>query len=316
MTLILGINLTDSVYLAADTRVTQISNGKIVGSHDNLLKIWGNQNGLWCAVAGDAGLAKHLLTELQYQSFSRKGIEVVRENIEKYIYEKADEYWRKKGVSTHATLMFAGNSLRRRARVKKDLVKNLVNAHTDNPEAKNELSGHKFNTYTRIALTTTDEYKTNINATDLFAVQVSDQGVTFTDTEPGQHIAYGSPGLVKEDIEFKEVARIEFGDGSNNPMLLTSYINWMKTKRDLQGVGNAVIPIHIQPDGTSILVTGSTHHLKFTDDDKPMVEEISSISVDEKSGHILRNESGVSHILTPLTLYETHDSDSQGMLEM
>ncbi len=313
MTLILGINLTDSVYLAADTRVTRMRNGEVVGTHDDLFKIWGNQDGIFCAVAGDAGLAKHLLNELRYQAFARRGIEELRANIEQFVYENADTYWQQKGATTEATLMFAGSSKRRRARIETELMKRLVEAQLANDEARSDLGGQKFMMYSDIMSQPTEQFRTNIYATDLFAVQISDQGVKVTDTKPGEHLAYGSPGLVKEDVEFKEVARIEFGSDNTNPMMLTAYINMMREKRNLQGVGNVVVPIRIQPDGKSVLVTGTTYSVRM-EGGVPIPEEVSSIDVDAKTGKFYRVQNGNKIELTPISQYETPDSDSLSLL--
>lgn len=314
MTLILGINLTDSVYLAADTRVTRMRNGEIVDTHDDLLKIWGNQDGIFCAVAGDAGLAKHLLNELRYHSFARRGIEELRAAIEQFVYDNADAYWQEKGATTEATLMFAGSSKRRKARIDTDLIKRLVDAHLANKEARSELGGRKFMMYSDIMNLPTEQFKTNIYATDLFAVQISDRGVIITDTKPGEHLAYGSPGLVKEDVEFKEVARLEFGSDETNPMMLTAYINMMRENRNLQGVGSVVVPIRIQPDGKSILVTGTTYTVRVNDDGVPIPEEVSSIAVDAKTGTFYRVQNGNKIELTPIGKYDTPDSDSLSLL--
>lgn len=313
MTLILGMNLTDSVYLAADTRVTQMKGSVVVGIHDDLLKIWGNKHGIFCAVAGDAGLARHLLSGLRYESFARRGVESIRKNIEQFVYDHADAYWKKKGQTTEATLMFAGSSQHSRASVKRSLVKPLVEAHLSNKEARSEIS-QKLLLYEKIANGGVEEYRTNILKTDLFAVQVSSHGVTITDTVPGQHLMYGSPGLVKEDIELKDVARIEFGNSDNTPVLMTAHINGMREKRKLEGVGNTVVPIQIQPDGTSILVTGTTYAVRMDNQDKPVVDEISSLSVDAKTGTFYRQTKGNKYPLTPIENYETNDSDGMSLL--
>lgn len=314
MTLILGINLTDSVYLAADTRVTRMRGDEIVSTHDNLLKIWGNQAGIFCAVAGDAGLAKHLLNGLKYEAFSRRGIESIRENVEAYVYETADSYWQTIGHTTEATLMFAGSSKHKKAHIEGSLIKDLVKAHLSNEEARNELGSHKFITYSNIAGQPLNQYRTNINKTDLFAVEIKLQGVKITDSKPGQHLAYGSPGLVKEDIDLKEIARIEFGDSNNSPMLLTASINMMREKRNLVGVGSTVVPIHIQPDGMSILVTGTTYSVGINEDGVPVPEEISSIDVDQTTGTFFRLQQGTKTVLVPIAEYDMSDFDDMTLL--
>lgn len=314
MTLILGINLTDSVYLAADTRVTRMYNGEIIGTHDNLLKLWGNQNGIFCAVAGDAGLAKHLLVGLQKESFARRGIESVRQHIEAYIYETADSYWQNKGRTTAATILFAGHSQHKRCYINRELARKLVEAHFANNEARNERGGSKFLLYNDIAYGPEAQHRTKFNYTTLFAVQITEQGVQVTESEPGQHLVYGSPGLVREDIELKDIARIEFGDANNNPMLMTAYINLMREKRNLTGVSSTVVPIHVQPDGTSILVTGTTYSIKLNDRDTPAPEIVSSIAADDSTGKFYRVENGQRIELVSIAKYSLNDTDGMTIM--
>jgi hypothetical protein len=317
MTLILGINLTDSVYLAADTRVTRMRGDEIVDTHDNLLKIWGNKSGIFCAVAGDAGLAKHLLSELRYQAFSRRGIESLREHIEAFVYETADAYWSKKGQTTDATLLFAGSSQHRKAYIDGNLIKELVDAHFNNEEAQGgQGDAQKLFTYSSVANMPPTQYRTDMFNTDLFAVQITSQGVRITDSKPGQHLVYGATGLVKEDIELKEIARLEFGNDDVNPMMMTSYINFMKDKRNLQGVSSTVVPIRVLPNGTSTLVTGTTYTVDINEEGVPIPRVVSSIDVDHLTGTFFRVENEQRIKLEPISEYKIEDLDDMTLLRL
>lgn len=313
MTLILGINLTDSVYLAADTRVTRQKGERVVDMHDNLFKLWSNADGVSCAVAGDAGLAQYLLRELRYQSFSRRGIDSVREHIEEFVYTTADKYWRDKKTTTDATLMFAGSSPHKRAYIETSLVNKLIAEHTNNEDAQSELSD-KFFRYQQIANGSIKKHRTKLQNTSLFAVQVSPFGVRVTDSAPGEHLIYGSPGLVKEDVQLKEIARIEFGSDNNSPMLMTAYINLMREKRQLQGVSTTVVPIHILHDGTVMLITGSTYSVEI-ENDKPVIDTVSSISASSDNNQIYRIENGQKIPLTPVESYDCN-VDAMTMLRL
>lgn len=64
MTFIVGITLSDRIYLAADTRVT-VRGSKGVRVHDNCLKIESLAPRIMIAVAGDVGFAQYLIGRLR-----------------------------------------------------------------------------------------------------------------------------------------------------------------------------------------------------------------------------------------------------------
>lgn len=72
MTMILGVHLTDQIYLAGDTRVTYMdSNGSATGFEDTVIKVAGVVDSpdykLSLAVAGDVELASFMTSRLAYE---------------------------------------------------------------------------------------------------------------------------------------------------------------------------------------------------------------------------------------------------------
>lgn len=140
MTLIAGLNLSDRLYLLADSRVTVNKNIKI----DNVCKIMpiygknvldypcDNDNYISLAVAGNLEFANFLYQEIS-KAFKNKELSGdIRElytDIDKFIKPKVD-YWLstlKKDYKKHCCLLFAGSCNDRNKKIDLRKLKELVN---------------------------------------------------------------------------------------------------------------------------------------------------------------------------------------------
>jgi len=92
MSLIFGVNLSDRIYLSADTRLTiKDSKGKI-SFNDNLLKVQFLSKEIAVAAAGDAKMASFLVDKLYKSKVVQKGIRYCREHITNTVATLVDEY--------------------------------------------------------------------------------------------------------------------------------------------------------------------------------------------------------------------------------
>jgi hypothetical protein len=110
MTLILGINLTDRLYLAADTRVSRQRGDIFEKVHDNQLKVIRLNDHTIIGCAGKVQFVKHLTKHLVASELRNMGINQIRRNIEKIINQAIDNYLSsgKTYDESRACLMFAG----------------------------------------------------------------------------------------------------------------------------------------------------------------------------------------------------------------
>ena len=110
MTLILAIAVDNYIYLSADTRVTtkNINTEKIVSIDDDYLKMWWF-SGVYCVVAGDAGLARLVINSPKIIELTKEGFDTLIKDIKAQLLIIAEEYWRvyRDGHFSEATIIIA-----------------------------------------------------------------------------------------------------------------------------------------------------------------------------------------------------------------
>jgi hypothetical protein len=304
MTVIIGINLTDRLQIAADTRVSKILQGKVVPQHDNMLKVI-NVGGVVIACAGDAGLASHVLRALSTEMFINRGIDVVRQHIEEWIIPVAEEYWKQRGETTHATFIIGGRTTHRRKWVSRERLQMMMDAYSNDPDVQGQLGRMHRSLFE--ALKSNQQYlKLPFSDTALFSVSISFQGVSVEDAEWGQHLIYGPSGVSKSDVPLSYIARLEFEDkaDSNETMLITAYIYDLVQKKKLESVGSTVITVTVGSNGVNTLISGGVHMLEEVQG-TPKVKTISDIKV--VGGKLYRIEEGKEYLLAPVSEYQQTD---------
>lgn len=108
MSLIFGVNLSDRIYLSADTRLT-VRNNKNgdISFDDNVLKIELFSNDLAVAMAGDAKMASFLINKIFDSEVVKRGIRYCREHILNTITPFVDEYLKSNKYS-NVVFIFGG----------------------------------------------------------------------------------------------------------------------------------------------------------------------------------------------------------------
>lgn len=313
MTVIMGINLSDRLYIAGDTRVSKKEGDKIVPQHDNVQKVEHLKNGIVIASAGHAGLAKHILNRLRKATFVSIGIDATRRDIEEWIKPVADWYWQKQGkADTHATFIIGGKSSARKRILDKKLLNEMQNSIFNDEEARRQTLGMNSSLFSALANTPGDVDRVTLATNDLvmFAISVDYRGVSIQDTGWGEHLLFGSPGLIKEDVKPVHIARLEFmnhsKDSDNGMMLITAYFSDMVKSRKLEGVGSTVLAASVQ-SAQSYLMTGTVYAIdESSNPSQPFtINEVSSIEVIDDV--IYRVEHGAKYPLTPVSNYESDD---------
>ena len=309
MTVILGINLTDRVYIAADTRVSKILDGEVLPLHDNMMKI-ANIEGIVIACAGDAGLAAHILRSIRSEKLADHGIDHFKQNIASWIAPMCEGYWSTTGHTTYATLICGGRSKQRKKWVDRKKFNDMLNAFYTDPELNGNVALLRDGLAEGLLSQSSNKVKTSYYDTLLFSVSVSHLGITLTDTEWGQHLIFGSPGLVKEDVALSHIARLEFGKGERqgtHAMLLTAYLYSITKERNLEGVGSTVVPVGIEANGLVGIQAGGVHVIEDPDEKMPTVKTISHI--DSIGGKLHRIEKEGKYPLQFIEEYNPQDFD-------
>jgi len=308
MTVIIGFNLSDKLYIAADTRVSQKTDGEIIPKHDDLQKVEHLQGGIIVACAGDAGLARHVINRLRKQPFISVGIDATRRDIASWMGPTVDWYWRSRGsTEAYATFIIGGQSSKRRRTLDQARYDKMNEDIFNDEEARRQtlsMSGELFN-----GLREADGGDIQLKSNDLVLFSVSVDvvgGVKIEDTQWGECLVYGSPGLIKEDIKSSYIARLEFQQDAAAP-LVTAYVGSMVEKRDLKGVGSAIL-VSCVKSNQSYISQGAIYTLKETPGgEHPFIPvELSNIKVINDVVH--RIDNGVTHKLTPVSQYVSDGS--------
>jgi hypothetical protein len=171
----------------------------------------------------------------------------------------------------------------------------LFNAYFADPDNQGKLASVKAELFEGLRTERGDNFKTRYSDVVLFAVSVSFGGISMEEAQWGQHLVYGSPGLMKEDVVLSQISRLEFGDGEEDgvhTMLLTAYVHNLVKRKDLKGVGSVVVPVCVDSEGVVSIRTGAVHMLDDAQDNTPMIKTLSEIAVvDDKlsrvsNGHV------------------------------
>jgi len=320
MTVILGVNLSDKVYLAGDSRLSHEKDGKTEVRHDNMQKVENlkDSHTITVASAGDAKFASFLLNRLNYSDLITLNINDLRNSIEVWMTKAIDEYLTQKNNYPDNTFIFGGVDPNTKKVVSGEQIINMANAFT----------GGKGPIYVNSALqsaikiaqpTPKKDIELDTPDTKLFSVQVTKSGIKVTDTKFGELLIYGPEGLVKDDIGIKEIAGFEFdpsfrnnGSGMGNDYAaLNAYIYSQAEKYKLTTVGGSVVVIANFNDGTSNILSGKVYMMDRADIDKLKPNEpiyakkagiINTIEVVD-GDHVYREVGKERYRLVPVSKY-------------
>ncbi len=270
MSLIFGINLSNRIYLAADTRLSYFSSDnnnpdKPSSINDDILKIEVLNNDTIVAVAGSTHLAKYLIKNLRKEDFIKKGINVIKENIVKWVAEQVNIYLNTNSYAS-VCLLFGGidRSKKKVISAKKlfDLVssfhaeRNVSIGMNDTLFKGISAKPHQPNPYPE--LPTPDS--------NVFAVlsDVKKGVLKLEETEWGDYLAYGPKGFRKESLPTTTFGRFEFEEGSgvkgSDQTIITALINRTAETHKFATVGGSIIPMLVDSQGIGV-ITGKVHRL-------------------------------------------------------
>lgn len=163
MTLIVGLNLSDKLYLAADTRVTRYNFDRSSRIFiDNIIKIkpifgknildqdCGSKNMISVAVAGDVRLAAFVCSKIEsaiYRGSLSQDIRELFSNLNEEYFTQLANSWLTNGgeYGVSCCLMFAGNESGRNKKISLPKLRKLVELykqdHVMNPNKREEING-------------------------------------------------------------------------------------------------------------------------------------------------------------------------------
>ena len=249
MSVILGLNLSDRIYLLADSRVSYEDKAtkKTVVKHDNMMKIEPLEELDACVIAsaGDAKFAQFIINGIN-RDFSSADINKLRAEVEDWAKEQAHQYFQK--YNSHANFIIAGIDDSRKNKI---LANGFFQVVDDYGEGK-PFTG-RMKTLLANALknrdASEDTIQLNSNANVLFSLRINyATGVELEDAEWGEVLISGPAGVSKEDIGNKDIGRFEFeftpgDDIQEDSLLLIAILDRLIQRKNLENVGGAHVPM-------------------------------------------------------------------------
>lgn len=267
MTVIVGVNLCDRIYIAGDSRSSNVTTKQdgsevVEVKHDNMLKVERieDAHNTMVASAGDAKFAKHILNKLAKADFRKEGIASIRNNIYDWLLPIAEQYF-ENGYSA-ATLIFAGSDPSKNKVIDGKRIGTLMTEYNFGKDgATGQLKKPLYDGIMSKGYNVPNPTpELPVSNTMLFSVRVSQTGVTIDDTEWGQYLIYGPKGLVKEDVPSNFVGNLEYNNQAGNPEFdtgqMVTLVHVTARSKQLDSVGGCVVVIGCMHDNANICYTG------------------------------------------------------------
>lgn len=258
MSLILGINLSDRIYLAADTRITKTDkSGKITYFEDNFLKIAPLSSTVAVAAAGNARMASFIINELKLTGVANEGIRKCREAVEGKVREIVDAYFTRNAFAS-TVLIFGGIN---KGAKKKIVMNRFMQAVQQYQKTGNSMNMKQaiYDGLMKKSGAPNPYPELNVSDSHVFAVKINQSSLDIQDVEWGEYIAYGDK-MTKDDLPEHTFNELEVSERAGHPshdkLWLTIFIKVTAENLARHTVGGSVVPFVISDGGIGVLLGG------------------------------------------------------------
>jgi hypothetical protein len=300
MSLIIGTNLSDRVYLTADTRLTFKNEGK-ENYYDYVLKIQPLSNEIAVAVAGDIEMAAFIVKELILSKVKKDNINIFRSESETLIKKIADDFFRRGNGSKSACFIFAGidKTKKKIINFKKyfDILKNFQK-ETSSPMGMKDIIVRGMKSGKNIS-----DIEIPIADSKVFCYQISPNNFIVEDVEWGDFIAYGG-GLNKKHLPDRIIGQLEIAakapekDFQHDRGWLDIFAKTTAEENGVRTIGGCITTLALSENFSGMLL-GGTKRMR-TNIIAP-VEIMSEISIIGKKLYCLCDNK--KQKLIPFTIY-------------
>lgn len=216
MSLIIGVNLCDRLYISADTRMSQKQNGVLVAKKDQIIKIAYFTPLIMGAFAADAHMSSYLARELAKALSPDLDIRSFHERAREIVAPIANEYWEAHNSSASVTIIFGGLNPKQRKQLDGKKVYEKIIHYSKTRKDKGFSMNMKpslFNTMMQLEGKPL-RYPEPPDSL-VFSVQIFPPNNFIVESaEWGEYLAYGPKGLTKKDINEVIFGMVEFDAGN------------------------------------------------------------------------------------------------------
>ena len=257
MSLIFGINLSDRIYVASDTRVTYNNKGTEI-YEDSVDKTAVLSDEVVCVAAGSIKLSTYLYKELKKEKFVKKGINSIKDNIKPWAAKKIDEYLMSNDYS-RACLIIAGIDKSRKKIINgKELIE-LVKTHQTLSEEKLFLKDALLKGVSSKPNQPNPNPELPVSDSTVISLlsDAKNNKLEVEEAKWGQYLAYGPKGFSQSDVPKTIFGQLEFEDGNDfkNANILITLIKSTAGAKKLGSVGGSVVVNMINDNGISLITT-------------------------------------------------------------
>lgn len=301
MSFIVGINLSDRVYLSADTRLTF----EIGGSQkylDNFLKIKPLSQEIAVAVAGDVEVASFIIRRVIKSNINKNNIREFRKDIPDLIKNLADEYQKKYKKLRSVCFIFAGINkdeekaieMKRYTKIVKEFQEETGSSMSMKDiilKGLNKLGKGKVKVPKFFKIPTVDSH--------VFCIKLLPQDFLVEDVSWGEFIAYGG-GLTKKNLPSRFFGQFEIAAGAgilkHDRGWLDIFLKTIAEENSIKTIGGCITSFTVSKEISGMLLGGTKRISPFG-----TAEIISEISIVNKKLHCLID--GKKQRLIPFVLY-------------
>ena len=338
MSLIFGINLSDRIYLSADTRLTTEKPDGTREFRDNTIKIIAFPSPIAVAVAGNTKAAKFIVQKLlKSESDQMLDIRTLRENILNKIKPIVDELLSTGFSYNQARVCLLFGGLNRNDKKKVATGKKLIELVGECQQLEKESEERLFSklldgkfkgdrSLLANALANSQQNLKDVHFQALKNQQVDGNGMVMADVadshifailinppneliiedaEWGEFLAYG-PKITKDQIPKNAFCKLEFkssGKINIDHALLTAVIESTAKEYKLDSVGGSIFSVVISEKGGGAL-TGEVNSISMDTGEK---NKLSKITSDGNGGFYTENSQGEKQRLIPFTEFCEED---------
>ena len=316
MSLIFGINLSNRIYLAADTRLSYFSTerynpDKPTSICDDILKIEVLNNETIVAVAGSTHLAKYLISNLRKEEFVSQGVNVIKDKVVDWVAKQVNNYLKDNRYAS-VCLLFGGLDRSKNKVVSGKRLLGLVKSFQSQRKVSIGMNDTLFKGISAKPHQQNPHPELPTPDSAVFAVLSDAKGgvLKLEETEWGDYLAYGPKGFRKEQLPTTTFGRFEFEQGSgvngSDQTIIAALIHSSAEKYKFATVGGSIIPMLLDKQGVGV-ITGKVHRL-----DPKTGEEIIISNTKLEGGKICYfSETSNSYLpLTSVTQYVTKSGKS------
>ncbi|MBX4211075.1 hypothetical protein KW783_03860 [Candidatus Parcubacteria bacterium] len=256
MSLIFGINLSDRIYVSADTRLTQKNGDTVIGIKDKIIKITPFSDDIAAAFAGNAKMSQFLSQKLTEVIKPEMNIRSLRGDIQKFLSPIIDQYWKEMDPSSAIAIIFGGlNRTEKKKPISGKKIYDLALAHSKTVSASFNLKPTLFNSIFRESGQPLRYPETSDS--HVFSVQIfPPNGFEVEDAEWGQYLAYGAGGITKNTLDPTIMSRIEFAGSAGQDNAIITAILGEVVQRTKEPTISSTFFTHVISDDVSGAITG------------------------------------------------------------